>query len=216
MGVHWKIWFFLGGGVCELKEQFADLRSGGEGAWRKRGGRYFWRQSACHDITRWAVSQTSKIFSENDCMTAEFYKNIYQANNFRLKILGNKRVLEKTQIGWRQMQVPSQPSSNKFLVIVVKIYTEADSKFSSIVQFCLIFLLSSKYFIQDVRCLLFLGIQCELQEKKLYLKTFKNLTPKTRNSIINYHQTAATQGKILQYSFFTIPLMSPTHPIKLY
>ena len=143
-------------------------------------------------------------------------KNIYKANNFRLKILGNKRVLEKTQIGWRQMQVPSQPSSNKFLVIVVKIYTAADSKFSSIVQFCLIFLLSSKYFIQDVRCLLYLEIHCELQEKKLYLKTFKNLTPKTRNSIINYHETAATQGKILQYSFFNIPLMSPTHPIKLY
>ena len=61
-------------------------------------------------------------------MPAEFYENIYQANNFRPRILGNKRVLGKTQIGWSQMQVPSHPSRNKFLVIVVKIYTEADFK----------------------------------------------------------------------------------------
>ena len=31
-------------------------------------------------------------------MTAEFYKNIYQASDLRLRILGNKRVLGKTQI----------------------------------------------------------------------------------------------------------------------
>ena len=45
-------------------------------------------------------------------MTAEFYKNVYQANNLRLRILGNKRALGKTQ--------------TEFLVIVVKIYTAAD------------------------------------------------------------------------------------------
>ena len=44
-------------------------------------------------------------------MTAQlqkFYKNIYQRNDFRLRILGNKKVFEKTQIGWRQMLVASQ------------------------------------------------------------------------------------------------------------
>ena len=63
-------------------------------------------------------------------MTAKFHKNIYQANNIRLRILGNKRVLGKAQIGWRQMQMPSHPSGNKFQAIVVKIYTEADFKVS--------------------------------------------------------------------------------------
>ena len=47
-----------------------------------------------------------------------FYKNVYQTNDCRLKILGNKKVFEKTQVGWRQMLVASQPSRNKFLVIV--------------------------------------------------------------------------------------------------
>ena len=61
-------------------------------------------------------------------MTAEFYKNVDQANNFRLN-LGNKRVLGNTEIGWRQMEVPSHSSRNKYLVIVVQIYTETDFKF---------------------------------------------------------------------------------------
>ena len=58
----------------------------------------------------------------------KFYKNVYQTNDFRLRILGNKKVFEKTQIGWRQILEASQLSRNKFLVIVVKIYTEADFK----------------------------------------------------------------------------------------
>ena len=41
-----------------------------------------------------------------------------------------RKYLKKTQIGWRQMLVASQLSRNKFLVIVVKIYTEADFKVS--------------------------------------------------------------------------------------
>ena len=48
-------------------------------------------------------------------MTAEFWKNFYQKtylNEFRLGILGNKKVLEKFQIGWRQMPVPSLSSRN--------------------------------------------------------------------------------------------------------
>ena len=48
-------------------------------------------------------------------MTAEFYKNVYQKDDF-IKILGNKEVLEKSQIGWKWMLVPSLPSRNKFLV----------------------------------------------------------------------------------------------------
>ena len=142
MGVHWKIWFFRREGVRELKRggvgQFAHLRSGVKGPGKKRrlvffGGCFFLhfgRQSACHDITNSADSQINKSFSGNDCMTAEFYKNVYQANNFRLEILGNKRVLGKTQISWRQILVSSCPSRNTFSVIVVKIYTEADFKVS--------------------------------------------------------------------------------------
>ena len=76
-----------------------------------------------------ADSQTNKKFSDSECMTAEFCKSVYQAKNFKLKILGNKRVLGKTQIGWGQMQVPSHSSRNKFLVIVVNIYTETDLKY---------------------------------------------------------------------------------------
>ena len=66
-------------------------------------------------------------------MTAQLqklYKNIYQANDFRLKILGISKFWKKTQIGWRQMLVFSQLSRNNILVIEVKIYTEADFKVS--------------------------------------------------------------------------------------
>ena len=59
-------------------------------------------------------------------MTAEFCKNFYQKtylNDFRLGILGNNKVLEKSQIGWRYMLVPSLLSRNNFLVIAVKNYT---------------------------------------------------------------------------------------------
>ena len=69
---------------------------------------HFGRQGACHDITKSADSQTNINFSENDCIVAKFYKNVYQTNDFRLRILGNKKVFEKTQIGWRQMLVASQ------------------------------------------------------------------------------------------------------------
>ena len=46
-------------------------------------------------------------------------------------------------------------------------------------------------------------------------KTFKNLTLKNLNSRINYNQTVPTQGKLMQYSFFEIEFMSPTHLVKL-
>ena len=37
-----------------------------------------------------------------------------------------------------------------------------------------------------------------MEERRLYLKTFKNLTPKTLNSIIYYNQlTAATPEKFI-------------------
>ena len=70
-------------------------------------------------------------------MTSEFY-NIYQKiflpNNFRLRIIENKKVLEKSQTGWTQTIVPSLPFRNKFLVmnkfLAVKNYTEADFKVS--------------------------------------------------------------------------------------
>ena len=54
------------------------------------------------------------------------------------------------------MLVPSLPSRKKFLANVVKNYTKADFKVS---QFCpvLVSLVSSKYYVQDCRSLLFLG-----------------------------------------------------------
>ena len=58
----------------------------------------------------------------------KFNKNVYQTNYFRLRILGSKKVFEKFQIGWRHILEASQFSRNKFLVIVVEIYTEADFK----------------------------------------------------------------------------------------
>ena len=55
-------------------------------------------------------------------------------------------------------------NSSDTLVIVVKIYTEKQiSKFPGIVQFCLIFSLTSKYFAQDGKCLLFLGMHCKYE-----------------------------------------------------
>ena len=48
------------------------------------------------------------------------------------------------------MLVGSHSYRNKFLVTVVKTYTEAD-KFPSIVQFFLIFLFSSKYFVSKLK-----------------------------------------------------------------
>ena len=65
-------------------------------------------------------------------MTEEFYKNVYQKtylpNDFRFRILGNMKLLEKSQIGWRQMLVPNL--RNKYLIKVLKNYTESDFKVS--------------------------------------------------------------------------------------
>ena len=51
--------------------------------------------------------------SKHDSITAEFWKKVYQTF-IRLGILGNKEVLKKSQIGWRQMLVPSLPFRNNF------------------------------------------------------------------------------------------------------
>ena len=67
-------------------------------------------------------------------MTAAFYGNVYQKtylpNDFRPRILGNMKVLEKYQIGCREILVPSPPCRKKFLVAAVKNYREADFKVS--------------------------------------------------------------------------------------
>ena len=92
---------------------------------------HFGKWSACLDITKSAGSQTNKKSLDNDSMTAEIYKNFYQQtylpNNFRLRILGNKKVLEKLS---GDMLVPGLPCRNKFSLIAVKKYTEADFKVS--------------------------------------------------------------------------------------
>ena len=77
----------------------------------------------CHDFAKSAGSQTNNKCSKHDSITAEIRKNFYQKTylkDFRLGILGNKKVLEKSQIGWKQMLVPILPSRNNFLVIAVK------------------------------------------------------------------------------------------------
>ena len=79
----------------------------------------------CHDITKSAESQNNSKSSKQDGLTAEFYKNLYQKiylKDLRLGILGNKKVLEISQIGWRQTLVPSLPSRNNFLLIASKNY----------------------------------------------------------------------------------------------
>ena len=105
----------VSGTVCRIKGV-------GGGALAKKRGYFllhFGRWGVSHDITKSADSQTNENFSDNDCMTVDFYKNVYQTDNSRLRISGNKKVFEKTQIGWWQMLVASQ----QFSVTVVKIYT---------------------------------------------------------------------------------------------
>ena len=80
----------------------------------------------CHDIAISGGSQTNNKSSKQNSMTEEFCKIVYQKtylSDFRLGILGNKKVLEKSQIGREQMLVPSLPSRNNFLVLAVKNYT---------------------------------------------------------------------------------------------
>ena len=146
-------------------------------------------------------------------MTAEILQK-HLSNNFRLRILGNMKVFEKTKIGWRQMLVASQLCRNKFLVIVVKIYTEADFKVSWYCPILLdfftyfqIFLFTSRmvgvYYsweyivnvsdsIKQESCLL--QVRKEIISKNI--KKFHTKNPKV-NSKTNYDQTAATQEKFI-------------------
>ena len=80
----------------------------------------------CHVITKSAGSQKNNKSSDHDSMAEEFCNSVCQktyVNDFRLRILGKEKVLEKSQIWRRQMLVPSLPSRNEFLVIEVKRYT---------------------------------------------------------------------------------------------
>ena len=81
---------------------------------------HFGRQGACHDITKSADSQN-------------------QTNDFKLRILGNKKVLEKTQIGWSQMLVASQLSRNKFLVIIKNLHRSRFQNFLVLSNFAWFF-----------------------------------------------------------------------------
>ena len=81
----------------------------------------------CYDIAKPAGFQTNNKSSKYDSMTAEFCKNFYQKTylkDFQLRVLGNKKVLEKSQIGWRQMLVPSLPGLDKGL----KVYRQKTQK----------------------------------------------------------------------------------------
>ena len=86
---------------------------------------HFGRQGSCHDITKSADSQTNINFSENDCIIADILQK--RLSNEWLQTEEKKLKLgEKTQIGWTLMLVASQLSRNNCLIIVVKIYTEAN------------------------------------------------------------------------------------------
>ena len=52
----------------------------------------------CHDTAKSGDSQKNSKSSKHDSMAAEFCKNFYQKthlNDFKLGILGNKKLLEK-------------------------------------------------------------------------------------------------------------------------
>ena len=119
---------------------------------------HFGRLGAWHDITSSAGSQINNKFSDNDSMAEEFYKkykNTYVTNNFRLRILGNKK---KFQIEWRQMVAPSLSSRNNFLSITAKNYIKVKvSKISLFCSICLISLLRTEYFVQHCSCFIVPG-----------------------------------------------------------
>ena len=107
--VHWKIWFFRRKGVHKLKGevgQFADLRGEGDEAWQKR--RYVFcpvLEDRVHAMTLLNLKTPKQNKNKkNQAMTVwlqKFYKNVNQMNDFRLRILGKNKVLEKAQIGLR-------------------------------------------------------------------------------------------------------------------
>ena len=78
----------------------------------------------CHGIAKSPGSQTNNKSSKHD-MTPEFCKNIKRpiSTPSDLGSQGTTKYKKKSQIGWRQMLVPSLPPRNNFLVIVVKNYT---------------------------------------------------------------------------------------------
>ena len=112
------------------REGWAVFRIKAEGCWKKRRGCYvslILEDGACYDgITKSVDSETNIIFLSKWLYNCR--NSTKKPNDLRLRILGNKKVFKKTQIGWRQILVASQLSRNKFVVIVVKIYTEADFK----------------------------------------------------------------------------------------
>ena len=84
MGFTEKSDFFRKKWVSQLKGewvgQFSDLRR--VGGLEKRGGVFSpILEEGCMPLhykqIKQQISQTNKIFSDNDCMTAEFYKNVY-------------------------------------------------------------------------------------------------------------------------------------------
>ena len=94
---------------------------------------HFGRWGKCHDITKSVSSKTNNKPLDNDSMAAEFYKNVYQdlsPKQLQTEDLRKQESINKSQIGWRQILVPSLPCRNKVWVIAVKNYTEADFKVS--------------------------------------------------------------------------------------
>ena len=62
-----------------------------------------------HDISKPADSQTNKKSSKHNSMTAEFCKDFCQKTNLKDLGLGIKKILEKSQIGWRQIASSQSP-----------------------------------------------------------------------------------------------------------
>ena len=137
----WTVFRFKGKGALVKKEEMFSLP-------------HFGKEGTCHDrknFRKWLhlCKNSTKTFIKR--MTSDW--GSYETRKY----------LKKTQIGCRRMLVASQLSRNNFLVIVVKINTEADFKVSCYCPILLDFVTYFQIFCQDGRCLLFLGIHCKYE-----------------------------------------------------
>ena len=83
----------------------------------------FFTKTFCPHFGRWYASIMTFPNQQAPKQITNLQNTLENLNDFRLGILGNKKVLEKSRNGWRQMLVPSILSRNTFLVIAVKNYT---------------------------------------------------------------------------------------------
>ena len=75
-------------GLTEIRGGRSTRIKKGRGwtVFRLKGERVCYAMTLANQLT----PKQKKKNSDNDCMTTEFYKNVYEMNNFRLRILQNK------------------------------------------------------------------------------------------------------------------------------